>query len=309
MRLLWAVCCCGLLGAGSGWSAQYTGAFLETGLGARAAGMGGAFSALADDPAAAYWNPAGLICSQGQGVLASMQPLSLDRWQHSLAYALNVRGELALGLAWQHAGAGELLARAADGTPLGDIEDGENAYYVAVARALGKRASLGLALKVLRHTIDTPQTGTSTGKGAGFDLGAQVYVDDHLTLAATLRNLKGGLDWKVNRASAQTSTTTDDLALDAGLGVAYRPWTALVLAAEGHHADAESYLDLGGEWQASPLLTLRAGVNRLGSEGAALAFGLSLRPMRRDRFQFHYAYTTDELGAGNRVNAGLGLKF
>jgi hypothetical protein len=294
--------------AGVGWPAQYTGAFLETGLGPRAAGMGGAFSALADDPAAPYSNPAGLIRSQGQGLLASLQPLSLDRRQHSLAYALNMRNELAFGLAWQHAGVGQLVARAADGTALGDIEDGENAYYVAVARALGKRAALGLGLKVLRHTIDTPQTGTSTGKGSAFDLGVQVYLEQKLTLAATLRNLKGSLDWRVNRASAQTSNTTDELSTDVGVGLAYRPWKALVLAAEGHHTDVESYLSLGGECRASPLLTLRAGVSRLGG-GAAPSFGLSLRPMRRDHFQLHYAYTTDDLGAGNRVNAGLGLKF
>ena len=31
--------------------------------------------------------------------------------------------------------------------------------------------------------------------------------------------------------------------------------------------------------------------------------------MRRDALQFHYAYTADDLGAGNRVNAGLGLRF
>ncbi len=277
-------------------------------MGPRAAGMGGASMALADDPAAPYSNPAGLIRSQGQGLVASLQPLSLDRRQQGLAYALNMRGELAFGLAWQHAGAGELMARAADGTPLGRIEDGENAYQVAVARALGKRAALGLGLKVLRHTIDTPQTGTSTGKGSGFDLGLQIYLDPRLTLAATLRNLRGSLDWKVNRASSQTSNTTDELSVDAGLGVAYRPWQALVLAAEGHRTDSELYLSLGGEWQASPLLTLRAGVGRIGG-GAAPAFGLSLRPMRRDYLQFHYAYTADDLGAGNRVNAGLGLKF
>jgi hypothetical protein len=271
--------------------------------------------ALADDPGAPYSNPAGLIRSQGQGLVASLQPLSLDRRQQSLAYALNVRGELAFGLAWQHAGTSGLMARAADGTPLGGIEDGENAYYVAVARALGKRAALGLGLKVLRHTIDTPQTGASTGRGSGFDLGLQIYLDPRLTLAATLRNVRGSLDWKVNRASSQTSNTTDKLSADAGLGVAYHPWKALVLAAEGHwvkmrkHWQAEdSFASLGGEWQASPLLTLRAGLNRLGS-GAAPAFGLSLRPMRRDNLQLHYAYTTDDLGAGNRVNAGLGLKF
>jgi hypothetical protein len=270
--------------------------------------MGGAFGALADDPAALYSNPAGLIRSQGQGVLASLQPLSLDRRQSSLAYAMNVRGELAFGFAWQHAGAGGLMARAADGAPLGDIEDGQNAYCVALARAVGKRASLGLGMKALRHTIDTPQTGASTGKGSGFDLGLQVYLDPRLTLAATLRNLKGGLDWKVNRASSQTSNTTDELAVDAGLGVAYRPWATLVLAAEGHRSEAESYLSLGGEWRASPLLTLRAGLGRIGGE-ATPALGLSLRPMRREYLQLHYAYTADALGAGNRVNAGLGLKF
>ncbi|MCC7262775.1 MAG: hypothetical protein IT369_09670 [Candidatus Latescibacteria bacterium] len=308
MRALWIALCSSVLLAGAGRAAQYAGAFLETGMGPRAAGMGGAFMALADDPAAPYSNPAGLIRSQGQGLVASLQPLSLDRRQQSLAYALNVRGELAFGLAWQHAGTSGLMARAADGTPLGRIEDGENAYQVAVARALGKRAALGLGLKVLRHTIDTPQTGASTGRGSGFDLGLQIYLDPRLTLAATLRNVRGSLDWKVNRASSQTSNTTDELSADAGLGVAYRPWKALVLAAEGHHTDAESYLGLGGEWQASPLLTLRAGLNRLGS-GVAPAFGLSLRPMRRDNLQLHYAYTTDDLGAGNRVNAGLGLRF
>ena len=47
---LWAVS----ESAGGAW------AFLTTGMGARAMGMGGAFVAVADDATAAYWNPAGL---------------------------------------------------------------------------------------------------------------------------------------------------------------------------------------------------------------------------------------------------------
>ncbi len=39
---------------------KYAGAFMENGGGARALGMGGAFTAVADDPSATFWNPAGI---------------------------------------------------------------------------------------------------------------------------------------------------------------------------------------------------------------------------------------------------------
>jgi hypothetical protein len=39
---------------------KYAGAFMENGGGARALGMGGAFTAVADDPSKTFWNPAGL---------------------------------------------------------------------------------------------------------------------------------------------------------------------------------------------------------------------------------------------------------
>ena len=41
-------------------SGTTTAQFLKLGVGARAIGMGEAYSAIADDPTAIYWNPAGL---------------------------------------------------------------------------------------------------------------------------------------------------------------------------------------------------------------------------------------------------------
>ena len=41
-------------------AAKFAGAFMESGGGARAMALGGAFAAVADDPSATFWNPAGL---------------------------------------------------------------------------------------------------------------------------------------------------------------------------------------------------------------------------------------------------------
>ncbi|MBU1674537.1 UPF0164 family protein, partial [bacterium] len=48
---------------------KYAGAFMEDGGGARALAMGGAFTAVADDPSAAFWNPAGLVGTDGRNLL------------------------------------------------------------------------------------------------------------------------------------------------------------------------------------------------------------------------------------------------
>lgn len=45
---------------GAALADKYAGAFMENGGGARALGMGAAFTAVADDPSATFWNPAGL---------------------------------------------------------------------------------------------------------------------------------------------------------------------------------------------------------------------------------------------------------
>src|SRR5690349_20396274 len=48
-----------------------SGTFLGIGVGARAVGLGGSFVAVANDPSAIYWNPAGLASLQRQEVMLS----------------------------------------------------------------------------------------------------------------------------------------------------------------------------------------------------------------------------------------------
>ncbi len=68
---------------------------------------------------------------------------------------------------------------------------------------------------------------------------------------------------------------------------------------------------MGGEWTVSPLLTLRTGLSNVGGQEAwgHVAAGLSLRPMRSRKLQFHYAYGTDPIGADARTTIGLEVYF
>ena len=74
MRAAKQVLVCGALVAlcpGASFADKFAGAFLEGGAGARAIGMGNAFTAVAADPSAIYWNPAGLASTTHNELLIS----------------------------------------------------------------------------------------------------------------------------------------------------------------------------------------------------------------------------------------------
>jgi len=62
------------------------GAYLKMGVGARALGMGGSFTAIADDGTAAFWNPAGLVQLNKKSISTMHTVLKLDRTYNFLNY-------------------------------------------------------------------------------------------------------------------------------------------------------------------------------------------------------------------------------
>ncbi len=67
--LLLAIMMAVMVTASAAHATKYAGAFMENGGGARALAMGGAFTAVADDPSTAFWNPAGLSHQQERSLL------------------------------------------------------------------------------------------------------------------------------------------------------------------------------------------------------------------------------------------------
>lgn len=297
-----------LLAASAAHGADFAAAFLRTGLGARGLGLG-AFVAAADDASSPYWNPAGLARLRGKTLETSIQSLSLGRRQGSAAIAFNVRGDTGFGFAWSHATVGGIKGRTASGQYTGPIEDRANAFIFGIGSSLGSRFAVGLAVKVLKQSIDLPLVPTATANGSGFDLGIQFRAAEHTWLGTSISNLNADLSWKVRRADQQSNTTENALPRTLVFGASQQFLDALLLAAE-FRADGEQSINLGAEWQPNALLAIRSGLHRLGTEdGGQLSAGLTLQPMHRETLQFQYAYLTDPLGAGGRTTVGLALAF
>ena len=293
------------------FAADYAAAFLENGVGSRGVGMGGAFVAAVDDASASYWNPAGLLRSEGKGFMTVVQPMSLDRRQNSFSARLNLRDEFAFGFTWIHARVSDVVGRSAIGVPTGNIEDSQNAYQVAVARRLHPRLLVGAITKVMEHEISVPWRGSNRGRGHGFDLGLQVLIYENAYLGVVVRNINADISWKVKQNNQQSTNTDDSLPQTLVLGLAHEPLEQMVLATDVHIGD-DTYFNLGFEWAVSPVLVLRGGLNRIPGDGISVnstTAGLSLRPMRMKSVQFHYTYATDPLNAGGRTVAGVAIIF
>jgi hypothetical protein len=310
--------CAGILLTGTAPSSAQPvgGAWLDTGLGARAAGMGGAIAASVDGPAALFYNPAGLTSRTGRSLLASFQPMSLERTRAGLAGSINVRGPLAFGLAWLHAGVGGLTSRNGSGEVIdGDLTDNADAFLFGLGIQASERLQLGLSVKVVDHRIDAPQVGESSASGRSVDVGARYRLAEATTLSLSARNVFDKLSWTIVRPAAQKGTSEESLLSTLGGAVSHRWRDRLVVGLDVELVDPSGdsvvRAHAGVEARLSPLVTLRGGVHRLGdADGAGLpAFGVTLQPMRSEAVQITYAWVADDIGDGGRRVLSLSSRF
>lgn len=253
-------------------------AFLDDGWGARPVGMGGAFTAIADDSNAALYNPAGIIQVQWNEVSAMYSRLfsgltlySADDQVHlDQSYLAFVSKPInrfgSWGLSWANFNTTHLYR--------------EDTVTLSYARYLGdfyepldSKVSLGVNLKFLRRGIsldartasDPVFAGGTTASGLTGDIGLLYKPDQGI--------LEG---WRLGLAAKNITRPdvgfgeTDRVPLETRLGLAYqdkqRPY--LVPALDLTHRNGTIGVAAGLEsWLFHDTLGLRAGVNR--DEGAA----------------------------------------
>lgn len=161
--------------------------FLLIGVGAGAAGMGGAYTAVSGGSSAAYWNPAALITSERAEVsfshIAWYQDISLEHG----AVAFPVSEKLSLGAAITFLDYGTIDGYDANGLSIGEISSYDMAGGVSAGYRLNDELSLGLTTKYVSQKL-----ADITASAFAVDFGAR-YEGNKFAVAAVLANFGSSL--------------------------------------------------------------------------------------------------------------------
>lgn len=275
--------------------------FLNIGVGARPAGMGGAYSAIADGALASYWNPAGLTSIQTGEVSLShfawYQDVSVEHG--SVGFRLSRHAVMAASITFLNYG--QITRYDANGYEQGEVD----AYDWSGAVSLGMRLSDNIAVGVTGKFINQQLDDISASTFAG-DAGVKVDLE-WAALAVTVNNL--GSDMVFDNVSEKLPTSVR-------FGIAAWPfdhWLTTSFEAEKRF-DGAMIIRNGLELSWDYHYFIRAGLNMYpGDDQRSLSSGLVMGAgIRLAQAGFDYAYTPSDSYSGqdlHRLSVTLGFGY
>jgi len=185
--------------------------FLNIGVGGRATGMGGAYTAAANDASSGYWNPAGLT-----GIESSQITLSHISWYQDINYeylgaARHFGEKLSLGVSASYLSYGSIEGYDINDLPTGEISSTYNlAAGVSMGYELLDNVSTGVTVKYV--AISLAGTGASA---VAADFGLKIDLLEQASIGVAVSNI--GQKLKFDNAE-------EDLPSNIRAGVAIYPF-------------------------------------------------------------------------------------
>lgn len=254
-----------------GWADKLPAAFVDIGYGARPLGMANAFVAIADDPNALIWNPAGLTQIKGQQATfmntkqKGIVPYNFLAFVHPLKSLDGV------------AGAGVIVS--------GDDLLKEVTIILGFGQNLAKYSAklndlkAGLTLKLRHASFGNNSDGgedrvTGDAFGLGFDLGFLYKLSKKVTLGANLGDFLAPCWWD----SSVSGKYNQSLPFVPVFGAKYEAGKSTIFALD---LSSLRELHVGAEKRVHKYINLRAGYNQTIDKRprTEYALGLGINPV------------------------------
>jgi len=336
----------------TGWAYQsvsannYTASFLEIGVGARSMAMGGAFSSLANDGSAFYWNPAGislLKSTQISGMYGSMfgstrEPLGT---YHFIGGSHPLQGDAAIAFNWIRFSVDDIPlfseltgdsywdrlhnpSLRPDGKPEGYIADIEDAFFFSFSKLTRWQIDLGwtyhkvrvempfgVNIKWIRQTL-----GDGEASGLGIDFGTMLrfnagdFVDSDrfgiLSIGIHLQDLTG-------TTMTWNTRHQDPIPINMKLGISYTHPIPKIKGCFSIAYDRDSRWYGRNHWgielQGFQTLGLRLGFDQQQNPDETAPWNLTCGiGIQLWKTIFDYAFLSHELGSVHRINCSILLQ-
>ncbi|MFA6169150.1 MAG: hypothetical protein WCW67_08280 [Candidatus Margulisiibacteriota bacterium] len=297
-------------------------AVLNAGVGARPLAMGGAFTAIADNADAPYWNPAGLGFISSQEITSSQTRLSTDADHYYLSYVTPALGGT-IGLSWIQVGLGNIAQTSSEVDIHNEVQNislfsyFSSAYLFSYGKKLNDHIAFGLTAKYLSSEMFGISGGSGWGysltpgiliKFGGDDVGTDVGTADVGTGLVPVRTKRTAtravptfpvtlgfkIDELVNTQQWGTGTV-EHVPPKARLGLSWLPWKEGRVAVDVSQTIKSGYspeVATGFEWLQG-CTSYRAGYNG----GLTAGVGFTVGHARLD-----YAYIQDVNFSSNNVH-------
>lgn len=240
------------------------GQFLKICAGARPAGMGEAFSAVADDVNTIYWNPAGLMQLQEKEATFMHNEWLYDLKYEFLAYCQPTPQGVA-GFSLTYLRMGDLEGKDKNENPIGNFGAYDYALSIAYAIPTNENTYVGITGKFIQQKIEAEQA-----NGIAMDIGV-LYLEpaiEGLKFAAGLQNIGSKLKF-IQQA--------ENLPLTYKLGASYKRNKLLLTGDITKPQDNDTRINLGAEYPMSKILTLRIGYNSKNDLDLGFSFGAGFK--------------------------------
>jgi len=289
--------------------------FLLISPGARPAGMGEAFVAVADDASAVFWNSAGLAYQTGRQITfmhANWLPgLTDDLFYEFLAYKMSIEGVGTIGFNVVYLNLGKQMRTSTTGQELGEFNSSEYAITASYGTTVTDDLAMGISLRFIYSNLSPVGAGTERGSGQAsgfsFDIG----------LLYTFPFLNRKLNWGMNvsnmgpKIAYIDESQADPLPTNLKTGFAYKlldqKYNKITLTADinkllvaPHKNGADPFYEaLITSWYDDPVQMELDKITR--SFGAEYWYS--------DLFALRAGYYHDKEGKVNYISFGAGIKY